>query len=80
MNNELRNERMNAMKQQRPTCPHCGYMLTYDDMLAVSECSLFDIAPREERASLACPQCDKEFWVQGGFTPHYTSAFAEEEL
>jgi uncharacterized protein with PIN domain len=44
------------------------------------EANLFSLAHNEERAAIECPVCDKEYWVQGGWKPHYTSAFAEEEL
>ena len=27
-----------------------------------------------------CPVCDKEFWVQGGWTPKFSTAIAEELL
>ena len=52
-----------------------------DDMLD-SECEedLFALAPNEERAVVTCPKCDKEYAVQGGYRPHYTSAFSLEEL
>jgi hypothetical protein len=41
---------------------------------------LWAIAPKEEIALLECPVCDKEFWVAGGYMPHYTTAIAEELL
>lgn len=69
-----------TFQTDRPTCPNCGYMLTHDDMIDSQDDDLFAIAPNEERAAIKCPQCDAEFWVKGGYTPHYTSAFAEEEL
>ena len=63
-----------------PTCPHCGYSLDADDMNSISSEDLWALAPNEERAAIQCPQCDAEYWVQGGYAPHYTSAFSEEEL
>ena len=62
-----------------PACPHCGYELNDDDMLASSE-DLYALAPNEESAVVTCPQCDKEYAVQGGYRPHYTSAFSLDEL
>jgi len=50
-----------------------------DDMLA-QDVDVFAMAPQEERHPLKCPACDKEFWCEGGYSPHYTSAFSEEEL
>jgi uncharacterized protein with PIN domain len=41
---------------------------------------LFALAPAEDRAVIECPVCDKQYWVQGGYTPHYTSAASEDEL
>lgn len=63
-------------------CPHCDYELTTDDMLALCDAGtdVFGMAPSEEREAIDCPSCDKNFWVQGGYTPEYTTAFAEEEL
>lgn len=67
-----------------PVCPHCGYTLDHDDMCdaPTGSCqqNLFDIAPAEETTATECPICDSEFWVKGGYRPHYTTAFAEEEL
>lgn len=73
-------DRIDTYNTPRPTCPHCGYMLTHDDMMDAGESDLFGLAHREDRTHLACPKCDQGFWVQGGYTPHYTSAFSEEEL
>ena len=68
-------------EQDRPTCPHCGYALNDDDMgSGFCEISLWNMAPQEDTATVTCPQCDKEYWVRGGYRPHYTSAFAEELL
>ena len=62
-----------------PTCPHCGYELNHDDMLAADD-DLYALAPNEDSAVVQCPQCDKEYAVQGGYRPHYTSAFSLDEL
>lgn len=62
-----------------PTCPHCGYEMNTDDMLA-NEDDLFALAPSENSAAVKCPQCDNEYAVLGGYKPHYTSAFSIEEL
>ena len=61
-----------------PTCPHCGHEMTEEEMDC--EANLFALAHNEERAVIECPVCDKQYWVQGGWKPQYTSAFAEEEL
>ena len=68
-----------AYQQHTPTCPHCGHAMTYDEMIAASV-DLFGLVPREESEAIECPVCDKEFWVKGGYNPHYTSAFSYEEL
>lgn len=60
-------------------CPHCGYTHDAQDM----ESMPFDpwaLAPNEGREALKCFQCDREFWVQGGYTPQYSTAVCEEEL
>ncbi len=69
----------NPHNRATPTCPHCGHAQDTDDML-LSKTDLFALAPAEESACIVCPACDQEFWVKGGYTPHYTSAFSEEEL
>jgi hypothetical protein len=72
-------ERFDVYRKSSPTCPHCGYELTLDDMVG-HDPDLFDLAHTEDQASVECPSCDQPFWVQGGYTPYYTSAFAEEDL
>ena len=62
-----------------PTCPHCGYELNDDDMLAAED-DLYALAPNEDSTVVQCPQCDKEYAVQGSYRPHYTSAFSLDEL
>lgn len=62
-----------------PVCPHCGHELDTEEMLACRE-DLFALAPDEGETELTCPACDAEFVVQGGYTPHYTTAFASELL
>jgi len=54
--------------------------MSIEDMQSWSEYDLFALAPTEDRASIKCPVCNLEYWVQGGYQPHYTSAFAEELL
>ena len=49
---------------QQIICPHCQHKLDTN----------------EGREAMTCPACDQEFWVQGGYIPHYTTAFAEELL
>ena len=66
-----------------PTCPHCGHELDTDEMLyskPTCDEDLFALAPNEGRAVIECPRCDQQYWVSGGYKPHYTSAFSEEEL
>ena len=62
-----------------PTCPGCGHVLTDDEMHG-HEDDLWALAPNEGRTVIKCPVCDIEYHVQGGYTPEYTSAFAEEDL
>ena len=69
-----------TFQRKRPVCPHCGHLMTTDEMLDNSDDDLFALASDEGRACIECPVCDKAYWVQGGYVPHYTSAFAEEEL
>lgn len=64
---------------QKITCPHCQHKLDTDEMLAL-DFDAFALAPNEGREAMTCPACDQEFWVQGGYIPHYTTAFAEELL
>lgn len=71
---------IDTFQRPYPTCPHCGYSLDVDDMNSVSNDDLWGATPKEERTIVKCPQCDIEYWVQGGYVPYYTSAFAEEDL
>lgn len=66
-------------KQPRPTCPHCGHALD-DDEMQTQPADLWALAPNEARECIECPRCDKEYWVQGGYVPTYTSAFVEDEF
>ena len=63
-----------------PTCPHCCHAMTTDEMVEYRDVSLFDLAHQELREAIKCPACDLEYWVQGGYVPTYTSAYAEEDL
>ena len=69
-------------RQPKPTCPHCGYALPTDDMLdhIASDDDLFALAPDEGTVTVTCPSCSKSYAVQGGYTPHYTSAISEDDL
>lgn len=70
-----------TFQQSSPTCPHCGYALDEEDMFSnFSKSDLFDLPSSEEQAEVNCPQCDMSYWVQGGYRPHYTSAFDKEML
>ena len=62
-----------------PICPHCGHAYTYDEMVDCPA-NIYDIAHREDTACIECPACDKEFWVQGSWTPKFSTAVAEELL
>lgn len=67
--------------QARPTCPACGYALDDHDMSSdFGATDLWALPLAEEVASIECPQCDAAYWVKGGYTPRYSSAFAEEQL
>lgn len=77
------NDEISYFRQPTPTCPHCYHEMDMDEMRygkPTSEADLFALAPEEGRTVIECPACDKQYWVKGGFIPHYTSAFAEEEL
>lgn len=70
-------------KQPTPTRPHCDHAMDNDEMLygkPTCDEDLFALAPDEGRAVITCPAYDQEYWVQGGYQPHYTSAPAEELL
>ena len=72
----------NTYQTPYPTCPHCGHQLNDDEMYCseVSDADLWALPSREERTTIVCPSCDTEYWVEGSYIPHYTSAFSEEEL
>lgn len=66
-----------------PTCPHCGHELDHDEMLygkPTCEEDLYALAPNEGSTVVQCPRCDQQYAVQGGYKPHYTSAFSLDEL
>lgn len=71
-----------------PTCPHCGHAMTDDEMCGNAYLKgsdgddLWALAPREDRTYVICPSllCGKGYYVQGGYTPKYTSAVSEDEL
>lgn len=73
-------DHLDTFEQPRPVCPHCGRPLSMDDMLEAKGVDLFALATAEGREAITCPSCGDEFWVKGGYTPHYTTAFAEEDL
>lgn len=62
-----------------PTCPHCDHAMEFEEMTLNNQ-DLFTAAPKEESLCIQCPSCDQDYWIQGGYTPHYTSAVAEELL
>lgn len=70
-------------RKPHPTCPHCNHEMDHDEMhYSAPTCDedLYALAPYEGTAVIECPSCDKQYVVQGGYTPHYTSAFSHEEL
>ena len=72
-----------TFQQPAPTCPHCGHAMNTDEMLyGAPTCGadLFALAQNEGQTTVECPVCDQKFGVQGGYTPHYTTAFSEDEL
>lgn len=68
-----------TFQQRTPTCPHCGYAMDVDDMVDMAE-DVFAAAVEEQRLPVTCPSCDAQYWLKGGYSPHYTTAFSEEEL
>ena len=62
-----------------PVCPNCGHIFVTDEMFG-HDVDMFALAPNEDSTCIDCPVCDKEFAVRGGYNPHYTSAFTEDEL
>lgn len=68
-----------AFQAPAPTCPHCGHALNSDEMNE-QKADLWAAAQHEFSECVKCPVCDLEYWVKGGYVPHYTSAFSEEEL
>lgn len=71
---------INTVQRPGPTCPGCGHEMDDEDMLSCHDADLFDLAQEEGTACIMCPICDAEYWVQGGYMPHYTSAFCEDQL
>jgi transposase-like protein len=73
----------NTFQAPSPTCPHCGHELDEDEMLygkPTCDEDLYALAPNEGSTVVQCPRCDLEYAVQGGYKPHYTSAFSLDEL
>jgi transposase-like protein len=72
----------NVYRRLAPTCPHCSHELDADEMNSAFRSSgdLWALAVEEGSTTVKCPLCDAEYWVKGGYVPHYTSAFSEEEL
>ena len=68
-------------KTNTPVCPHCYHAMKPDEMIN-SDVAIFDIAPREESLNdpIVCPACGEEFWVAGGYEPHYTTGLTENEV
>lgn len=53
--------------------------MDHDDMVDAAE-DVFAAAVNEQRLPVTCLLCDAQYWLQGGYSPHYTTAFSEEEL
>lgn len=70
----------NTHQTPTPTCPHCGYAMTHEDMLDAPGHDLFELAVNGEEVTTQCLRCDQEYVVQGGYRPHYTSGFCAEQL
>lgn len=73
----------NHFRTDRPTCPHCDYALNDDEMIehrSEEDTDMYTLAHGEDRDSIECPQCDQIYWLQGLWTPVYTSALAEDDL
>ena len=66
-------------KQPYPVCPHCQHAMDDDDMSCLAV-DMWALASEEDTCVINCMSCDKDFWVKGGYTPFYTTAFAEELL
>lgn len=72
-----------TFQRPAPTCPHCAHELDTDEMMygaPTCKIDLFALAPEEGITTVECPRCDMQYAVKGGYVPHYTSAFAEEQL
>lgn len=75
-------------ERSAPTCPHCGHEMNDDEMCSNAYLpgsdgdDLWALPTREERTYVICPSliCRKGYFVQGGYTPKYTSAIDEDEL
>ncbi len=65
------------MKSNRIICPYCEYKLTDDDMFNYHD-DLFRLASNEEDTDISCPTCEKEFRVEGSYTPIYITKKAED--
>lgn len=78
-------ERMAVYERPHPTCPHCGYEMDIDEMVehvhrGGGHACLFALAKDEDHTELKCVSCQKSYWLKGGYRPHYTSAFNEDDL
>lgn len=71
-------ERVDTFQRDYPNCPGCGYELDGHDM--DSHLDLYDLAHAEDSKEIECPKCDAKYWVLGGWKPHFTTAWAEEDL
>lgn len=69
-----------TFQRPAPACPHCGHELNDEEMGFASQDDLWRLAIEGGAAVVECPICDQEYWVKGGYKPHYTSALAEEDL
>lgn len=69
-----------TFKTPTPICPHCSHVYTIDEILQDDLVDIYGIAHAEGLAVIECPVCDQEFFVKGGYNPHFSTAVAEELL
>jgi len=66
-------------QQPTPTCPHCGYAMTDDDMVIEPEHDLVELAINGDKTTIWCLSCGQQYALQGGYYPRYTSDFCAED-
>ena len=73
---------MSCYRTLRPMCPNkdCHHILLETEMEGTDGEDLFALAPEEGRAEVICPTCGMTYWVEGGYTPEYTTALDPDDL